>query len=70
MWLKMDKLDTRIIKSLILPIPPIPEQHHIVRVLLEIDDTIEAEQAYQEELQKLRKGLMQVLLTGKVRVKV
>ncbi|MFH1515008.1 MAG: restriction endonuclease subunit S [bacterium] len=51
-------------------IPPIDEQHKIASILSEIDIKIENEQSYKSELEQLKKGLLQVLLTGKVRVKV
>jgi type I restriction enzyme S subunit len=38
--------------------------------LSQIDETIEKETAYKEKLQHLKKGLMEDILTGKVRVKV
>ena len=44
--------------------------NRIEEILSELDAKIEMEQAFKEELEKLKKGLMQVLLTGKVRVKV
>ncbi len=51
-------------------LPPLPEQRKIAEILSEFDAQIETEQAYKAELEQLKKGLMQVLLTGKVRVKV
>lgn len=50
--------------------PRLSEQQQIVQILSEVDAKIETEQAYMAELEQLKKGLMQVLLTGKVRVKV
>ena len=52
------------------PLPPLPEQHRIVEILSEVDAKIETEQSFKAEREQLKKGLMQVLLTGKVRVKV
>jgi type I restriction enzyme S subunit len=48
--------------------PPLPEQQKIASILSCIDDKLEIEK--NEKLELLKKGLMQVLLTGKVRVKV
>jgi len=48
----------------------IGEQKRIASVLSQIDETIEKETAYKEKLRHLKKGLMEDLLTGKVRVKV
>ena len=55
---------------LYIPAPSLPEQRQIADILSEVDTKIETEQAYKAELEQLKKGLMQVLLTGKVRVKV
>ena len=38
-------------------------------MLLEVDLKVEVEQAYKSELGQLKKGLMQVLLKGKVSMK-
>ena len=51
-----------------IPLPPLPEQQRIAEILSQIDQTIEKEQQYKEKLQKIKQGLMQDLLTGKVRV--
>jgi len=51
-----------------IPLPPLPEQQRIAEILSQIDQTIEKEQQYKEKLQRIKQGLMQDLLTGKVRV--
>ncbi len=51
-------------------IPPLPEQQKIAAILSEADAKIEKEQIQKAQLQALKKGLMQQLLTGKKRVKV
>ena len=53
-----------------LPVPPLPEQQKIAAILSEADAKIEKEQTQKTQLQALKKGLMQQLLTGKKRVKV
>jgi len=53
-----------------LLVPPNDEQRQIAEILSEVDSKIETEHAFKSELEQLKKGLMQVLLTGKVRVKV
>jgi type I restriction enzyme S subunit len=58
------------LKKLPIAIPPLPEQQEIVSILSEVDAKIENEQSHKSELEQLKKGLLQVLLTGKVRVKV
>ena len=57
-------------RSLLIGLPPIEEQERISFILSEIDSKLENEQNYKSELEQLKKGLLQVLLTGKVRVKV
>jgi type I restriction enzyme, S subunit len=50
------------------PLPPLPEQKRIAEILSQIDQAIEKEEKYKEKLERLKKGLMEDLLTGKVRV--
>ena len=52
-----------------LPIPPLQEQKKIASILSSIDNKIQKEKQYKEKLEELKKGLMQKLLTGEVRVK-
>ncbi len=51
-------------------VPPIKEQECIVRILKLIDSKLNVEKKRFKNLIKVKKGLMQALLTGKVRVKV
>lgn len=56
--------------TLKLPYPPVEEQHAIAKILEEADHEL---QLYQQKLTTLKdqkKGLMQKLLTGEVRVKI
>ncbi|PKP59591.1 restriction endonuclease subunit S [Candidatus Atribacteria bacterium HGW-Atribacteria-1] len=55
-------------QNICIPLPPFPEQHHIVSVLSQIDETVEKEQKYKQKLERIKQGLMEDLLTGKVRV--
>lgn len=50
--------------------PPIDEQHKIASILSSIDEIAELYYQNHKKLELLKKGLMQVLLTGKIRVKV
>lgn len=55
--------------SFVFPLPPLQEQRRIAEILTAADQRIEKEEAYRDKLLQLKKGLMQDLLTGKVRVK-
>jgi type I restriction enzyme S subunit len=56
------------LKNLLIPLPPLSEQKRIAEILSQIDQAIEKEEKYKEKLERLKKGLMEDLLTGKVRV--
>ncbi|OAO80763.1 restriction endonuclease subunit S [Anoxybacillus flavithermus] len=59
------------IKEYKLGVPrDINEQTKIAKILAKYDEKLEIEEKSLEQLQTIKKGLMQVLLTGKVRVKV
>ncbi|AKB75038.1 Type I restriction-modification system, specificity subunit S [Methanosarcina lacustris Z-7289] len=51
-----------------IAVPSLPEQQKIASILSKVDSQIQDNQSYLHKLQELRKGLMQDLLTGKVRV--
>ena len=53
-----------------IAVPQIEEQKNISNILLHIKNDIESKQIYRDKLIALKKGLMQQLLTGKIRVKV
>jgi len=56
------------LESIAVPLSHIDEQKQIAEILSSIDDQIEKESNHKEQLESLKKGLMQVLLTGKIRV--
>jgi type I restriction enzyme S subunit len=56
------------LNNFLIPLPPLPEQQRIAEILSQIDKTIEKEEQYKEKLKRLKQGLMEDLLTGKVRV--
>jgi type I restriction enzyme S subunit len=53
-----------------IPLPPLSEQQEIAGVFASINRKLELERAEKEKLQKVKRGLMDLLLTGKIRVKV
>ena len=55
-------------KKIQLPIPNLEEQEKIALILAEVDKKIEKYQNKKQKLEELKKGLMQNLLTGTIRV--
>lgn len=51
-----------------IPLPPFPEQQRIAEILFQIDAVIEKEEKYKEKLERLKRGLMEDLLSVKIRV--
>lgn len=64
-FLEISKKD---IDNLKFPIPPLPEQEKIAEILGTWDEAIEKLTSLIEQKKLLKKGLMQKLLTGKVRL--
>ena len=58
------------IRNLKFPCPPLPEQQKIASILSNVNSKIEKHREYKSKLETLKKGLMQKLLTGQIRVKV
>jgi type I restriction enzyme S subunit len=58
------------LRKISIPIPPLDEQMEIVSILTSVDQMHQNERQRLSQLQTIKKGLMQSLLTGKVRVKV
>ncbi len=52
------------------PVPPLDEQKQIASILSKVDEQIQDNKKELKHLHELKKGLMQDLLTGKVRVSV
>ncbi len=57
------------LENLLISLPPIQEQKEIAHVLSTIDKKIEIEKRRKEILEKLFKTMLQLLMTGKLRVK-
>ena len=51
-------------------LPPLPEQRRIAKILSAVDRKLELERRRKEKLERVKKGLMNELLTGRKRVKV
>jgi len=58
------------IRGLIIPLPQLTEQRKIAAILSSVDERLAAERNYRSRLEVTKKGLMQDLLTGRIRVKV
>ena len=58
------------IDNLSIPYPSLKEQQQIASILSKVDELIQKQQNNKSNLENLKKGLMQKLLTGKIRVKV
>lgn len=57
-----------VFKNLKIPYPPLEEQQEIASILSSIDNKLEALSNRKQKLQQIKQGLMQDLLTGRVRV--
>jgi len=62
------KLALTRIKEFLIPIPEKEEQEKIANILISVDTQIEEYENKKKKLEELKKGLMQKLLTGKIRV--
>jgi type I restriction enzyme S subunit len=60
----------KIIHSIKIPLPPLSEQRRIAEILITVDKKLELERKRKEKLERIKKGLMNDLLTGKKRVKI
>ena len=56
------------IRQFIIPIPSKEEQEKISFILSSVDNQIEKYENKKQKLESFKKGLMQQLLTGKIRV--
>ena len=62
-----ENLSAGIVKSMQIPVPPLPEQQKIAQILSTWDKAIDKLEALIRAKQQRKKALMQQLLTGKVR---
>lgn len=64
------QLPIKSLERIHIPIIPISEQKKIASIISSVDDSIKHNKQQKEKLTQLKKGLMQDLLSGRVRVKV
>jgi type I restriction enzyme S subunit len=64
------KLTQEDMRKIPLPLPPIQEQQKIAEILSAVDSKIKLENMKKAKLERIKQGLMDLLLTGKIRVKV
>ena len=57
-------------EKFIIPLPPLSEQQKIAEILNTVDKKLEFERIEKARLERIKRGLMDLLLTGKIRVKV
>ena len=58
------------LENLLVSLPPLPEQQKIAEILSTVDKKLELERKRREKLEKIKRGLMNDLLTGRKRVNV
>jgi type I restriction enzyme S subunit len=63
-------VNTKVLEKFKLPLPPIEEQQKIVEILSTVDKKLEIQRKRKGKLERIKKGLMNDLLTGKKRVEV
>jgi type I restriction enzyme S subunit len=63
-------LNTKMLGSLSLPFPPLHEQQRIAKILSSIDKKLEIERNEKAKLERIKQALMDLLLTGKIRVRI
>ena len=63
-------LNMGIIRSLQIPLPAISEQKKITEILSTIDVKLKIEKNEKSKMERIKQGLMDLLLTGKIRIKV
>ena len=61
-------LNSKSLEKLNIPVPPLEEQKQIAKILSTVDKKLENLKEKKLFFEELKKGLMQKLLTGEVRV--
>ena len=65
----ISNISQKVLSEFLFPLPPFEEQKAIAQRLKTVDDQIENLRNQKEVLQKIKKKFMDLLLTGKVRVR-
>ena len=68
--LSREGLNFKEMGDFVFPLPSLPEQQQIATILSNVDSQIQSQTQYKEKLERLKKSLMQKLLTGEVRVSI
>ncbi|RLG01618.1 MAG: restriction endonuclease subunit S [Thaumarchaeota archaeon] len=63
-------IQASVLKSIPIPLPPLSEQQKIAEILSAIDEKLNLEKKRKRVLEQVKKALMDLLLIGKVRLKV
>ena len=66
----VDSVRMEMITKMKILLPPLPEQHTIASIFIYIDEKLDILETKRKTYIDLKKGLMQQLLTGKIRVKL
>ena len=64
----MGVLNTGLLRPICIPVPPLAEQEAIATILTDMDAEIAVLDAKLAKARQLKQGMMQELLTGKVRL--
>lgn len=63
-------INATMLSDFIVPLPPFEEQQKIAEILFSIDQKLSLERREKARLERVKQSLMDLLLTGKIRVKV
>ena len=66
----LKNINLPLLRNLLVPLPPLSEQQKIASILQKIDQVIEVKQQKKKHLERAKKEMMRLLLTGKVRIKI
>jgi type I restriction enzyme S subunit len=64
----MASLNTQILKGVLVTLPPVPEQSAVAAILSDMDVEISALDARLAKARQIKQGMMQELLTGRIRL--